>query len=56
MDSIKTRDGFDSINAVKNNKLFELEPEIFLQPGPALFESGIDEIQKLDFCAEQSAG
>ncbi len=33
---------FSSTNAIKNNKIFELPPEILLQPGPALFEEGID--------------
>lgn len=47
IESIKTRTGFEKITAVKNNNIIELEPEIFLQPGPALFESGIDVIQEL---------
>lgn len=45
IDSIKNRDGYQNIKAIKENKIFELEPEIFLQPGPALFESGLDVIE-----------
>jgi iron complex transport system substrate-binding protein len=40
--SIKTREGYSQINAVKNNQVFELSPEIFLQPGPAPILDGID--------------
>jgi iron complex transport system substrate-binding protein len=47
IDSIKKRDGWDTLQAVKENKIFELPPEIFLQPGPALFESGIDYLMGL---------
>jgi iron complex transport system substrate-binding protein len=42
IDSIKNRDGYSEINAVKNNQVFELAPEIFLQPGPAPLIDGID--------------
>ena len=38
--SIKEREGWDQIKAVKNNQVFELAPEIFLQPGPSLFVDG----------------
>ena len=44
IDSIKNRPGYSDILAVKNDNIFELEPEIFLQPGPAPFISGIDQI------------
>lgn len=36
------RSGYEKINAVKNNQVFELPSEIILQPGPALFLEGID--------------
>ena len=42
IDSIKTRENYSEINAVRNNQVFELAPEIFLQPGPAPLLSGID--------------
>jgi iron complex transport system substrate-binding protein len=37
-----TREGYQNINAVKNNQVFEVEPEIFLQPGPAPILDGLD--------------
>jgi iron complex transport system substrate-binding protein len=40
--SIEGREGYDQINAVKNKEIYELEPEIFLQPGPAPFVDGLD--------------
>ena len=36
------RDGYENISAIKNKQVFELEPEIFLQPGPAPIIAGID--------------
>ena len=42
IDLIKNRPGWENINAVKNNRVFELDPGIFLQPGPAPIVSGID--------------
>lgn len=44
VDSIKSRDGFEGIKAVKNNQIFELDPAVFLQPGPAPFLDGIPTI------------
>ena len=42
IEEIKNRDGFQSLNAVKENRVYELAPEIFLQPGPAPILDGID--------------
>ncbi len=42
--SIKDRPELKDCTAVKNNTIYELEPEIFLQPGPALFVDGIDRL------------
>ena len=41
-EAIKARDGFGAIEAVRKGNVFELEPEIFLQPGPAPILDGID--------------
>lgn len=41
LDNIRNREGFKEIEAVKKNQLFELAPEIFLQPGPAPILDGI---------------
>lgn len=46
-EAIKNRPGWDRLSAVKNDRVFELPPEIFLQPGPALFEDGIDYLSEL---------
>lgn len=43
-DKIKNRAGYAEINAIKTEQLFELDPAIYLQPGPAPFLAGIDEI------------
>lgn len=42
LDSIKQRAGWELIPAVKNARVYELAPEIFLQPGPAPVLDGID--------------
>lgn len=43
---------YPNVTAVKNRHLWELDPAIFLQPGPALFVDGLDQmfekIQSLD--------
>ncbi|MFT6070068.1 MAG: iron complex transport system substrate-binding protein [Bacteriovoracaceae bacterium] len=44
IDQIKSREGYLNIEAVKNNRVFELDPAIFLQPGPAPFIDGIPKI------------
>lgn len=38
------REGWEKISAVKNDKIIELDPAVFLQPGPALFEDGLDQM------------
>lgn len=40
--AITARPGWETIPAVKQQQVYELEPEIFLQPGPALFVDGLD--------------
>ncbi|MBT4791067.1 MAG: ABC transporter substrate-binding protein [Halobacteriovoraceae bacterium] len=40
--SIKARASYEQINAIKNNRVYELAPEIFLQPGPAPLIAGLD--------------
>lgn len=42
INNITTREGYDKINAVKKRDVIEVEPEIFLQPGPALLTDGIE--------------
>ena len=47
VDDIKNRANYENINAVKNNRVYELDPAIFLQPGPAPIISGIDILLKM---------
>lgn len=42
LDKIYKREGYDKVGAVKTKNVFELLPEIFLQPGPAPILDGID--------------
>ena len=44
IERIAAREGYSSIPAVKNNLIIELPPAIFLQPGPALFLDGLDQM------------
>lgn len=43
-ESIYRRAELKDVNAIKNQMVYELAPEVFLQPGPALFVDGIDQI------------
>ncbi|MBW0433053.1 cobalamin-binding protein [Leptospira yasudae] len=38
---------WQATNAIIHRKVYELDPSIILQPGPALFEEGIDQLVKL---------
>lgn len=42
LDKVKARENWESINAITNNQVFELPPEIFLQPGVAPILDGIN--------------
>lgn len=44
LDKIYKREGYQKIKAIQTNQLFELDPAVYLQPGPAPFLAGIDEI------------
>ncbi len=46
-EKVRARKGWEKINAVKNNQLYEIKSEIILQPGPACLTDGINEIQKI---------
>ena len=47
IDSIKQRPGWDSITAVKEDKIHEIDPSIILQPGPACLTDGLRVIEKI---------
>ena len=42
--SFSLRPGFKQVKAVKNQAIWELSPAIYLQPGPALFVDGLDQM------------
>lgn len=46
-EKVKARKGWNEINAVKNNHLYEIKSEIILQPGPAVLTDGILEMQSI---------
>ncbi len=41
LNSIMNREGYSNLPCVQNKQIYELEPEIFLQPGPAPLLDGI---------------
>jgi iron complex transport system substrate-binding protein len=47
INSILCREGWENVPAIKHGLIYELSPEIYLQPGPALFESGLEELSGL---------
>lgn len=47
VESFAKRPGYEKINAIKNNNVFEVDPAIFLQPGPALFVDGLTRMSEL---------
>jgi iron complex transport system substrate-binding protein len=47
IESIRKRPGWDSIDAVKDDRIYELDPSIILQPGPASLTDGLKVIQSL---------
>ena len=46
-DQIRNRRGWDKINAIKHNKIYEIKSPLILQPGPAALTDGLDEIVKI---------
>lgn len=44
IESFAAREGYSLVPAVTNNLIWELPPAIFLQPGPALFVDGLDQM------------
>ena len=47
IEQIKLRPELVNVEAIKNNQIFDCPPEIFLQPGPALFFEGFDLCEKM---------
>ena len=44
---IRNRKGWNNINAIKNDKIYEIKSSLILQPGPAALTDGLDEIVKI---------
>lgn len=44
-DKLSSRKGWENINAVKNDMIFEIDSSVILQPGPACILDGIDIIE-----------
>ena len=55
IDSIRTREGYDRITAVKKNEIHELDPSIILQPGPASLTEGLATLERLIHPAHEAA-
>lgn len=43
-DRIKARPGWDTIPAIRNNRIYEIKSPLILQPGPAALTDGLDAI------------
>ena len=46
-DQIRNRRGWNQINAIKYDKIYEIKSPLILQPGPAALTDGLDEIVKI---------
>ena len=46
VDKIRARPGWNSIPAVRNNRIVEIKSPLILQPGPAALTDGLDAIEK----------
>ncbi|MFY8161703.1 MAG: cobalamin-binding protein [Candidatus Kapaibacteriota bacterium] len=46
-DMVLSRVGWDNINAIKNNEIYEIKSEIILQPGPAALTDGVEIIMNI---------
>jgi len=47
IESIKKREGWDQISAIKNNRIHEIDSSIILQPGPASLTEGLKMLESL---------
>lgn len=46
-DEVRKRKGWENISAIKNNRLYEINSSIILQPGPAALTDGLDALAKI---------
>ncbi len=47
IESIKQREGWNQISAIKNNRIHEIDSSIILQPGPACLTDGLEVLENL---------
>ena len=47
IDSIKKREGWNEITAIKNDRIHEIDSSIILQPGPACLTDGLKVLEQL---------
>ena len=47
IDSIRNREGWNQITAIKNDRIHEIDSSIILQPGPACLTDGLKVIESL---------
>ena len=45
-DFIRNRPGWDAINAIKNNRIYEIKSAYILQPGPAALTEGLSQLRR----------
>ena len=46
-DHVRARAGWENVNAVKNDQLFEIKSAEILQPGPAALTDGVEQIHRI---------
>lgn len=46
-DSIRQREGYEAVPAVQHDEIYELDPSIILQPGPACLTDGLDALEAI---------
>ena len=47
IESVKQREGWNQISAIKNNRIHEIDSSIILQPGPACLTDGLEVLENL---------
>jgi iron complex transport system substrate-binding protein len=56
-EKVAARAGWEGVNAVKNNQLFEIKSADILQPGPASLTDGAEQLHRIvmDWAAKEFA-
>ena len=47
IESVRQREGWNQISAIKNNRIHEIDSSIILQPGPACLTDGLEVLENL---------